>query len=121
VGSAVSSDRSYNSLRPTGSHSGTYQERTQNTVQKATLVVQHKVGLHARPAALFVQTAQRFNADILVTKDGRQVSAKSILSILTLGAQQGAIISVQATGDDEEAAVQAIAELVRTNFGEPRE
>ena len=85
------------------------------------MVVQHKVGLHARPAALFVQTAQKFKSDILVTTDDRQVNAKSILSMLTLGAHKGAVISVQATGDDDEVPVRALQELVESNFGEPLE
>ena len=90
-------------------------------MQEATLVVRNKVGLHARAAALFVQTAQKSKSDILVTIDDRQVNAKSILSILTLGAHKGAVISVQASGDDDEVAVRAIQELVETNFGEPLE
>lgn len=88
-------------------------------MQEVTLVVQHKVGLHARPAALFVQTAKKFKSDILVKKDEREVNAKSILSILTLGANQGAVITVKASGEDEDIAIKALKELVETNFGEP--
>jgi phosphocarrier protein HPr len=83
-----------------------------------TLVVEHKVGLHARPAALFVQTAKKFKSDIVVRKDEKEVNAKSILSILTLGASQGAVITIKASGEDEEAAVTALQELVKNNFGE---
>ncbi len=85
------------------------------------MTVQHKVGLHARPAALFVQTAKKFTSDIFVTKDEREANAKSILSILTLGANQGAVITVRATGEDEAKAVIALQELVESNFGEARE
>ena len=87
-------------------------------MHEITLVVEHKAGLHARPAALFVQTAKKFKSAILVCKDEREVNAKSILSILTLGANQGAVITIKATGEDEGAAVQALQELVGNNFGE---
>jgi len=87
-------------------------------MQEVTLVVRHKVGLHARPAAMFVQTAKKFKSDILVRKDDREVNAKSILSILTLGANQGAVITIKAHGEDEEQALKALQELVETNFGE---
>ncbi len=88
-------------------------------MHEITLAVQHKVGLHARPAALFVQTAKKFKSDIVVTKDERQANAKSILSILTLGANQGSKITILATGEDEQVAVKALQELVEANFGEP--
>jgi phosphocarrier protein HPr len=87
-------------------------------MRETTLVVEHEVGLHARPAALFVQTAKKFKSDILVRKDEREVNAKSILSILTLGANQGAVITIKANGEDEEAALKALQELVENNFGE---
>lgn len=87
-------------------------------MQEVTLVVEHKVGLHARPAALFVQTAKKFKSDILVRKDEKEVNAKSILSILTLGAGQGAVITLKASGEDEAAALAALQELVKHNFGE---
>ncbi len=90
-------------------------------MQEITLVVEHKVGLHARPAAVFVQTAKKFKSDILVRKDEKEVNAKSILSILTLGAGQGAVIHIKASGADEEAAVTALQELVKNNFGESAE
>jgi phosphocarrier protein HPr len=76
------------------------------------------VGLHARPAAVFVQTAKKYSSEITVHKDDRQVNAKSILALLTLGANMGAQITICATGGDEEAAVKALQELVENNFGE---
>jgi phosphotransferase system HPr (HPr) family protein len=90
-------------------------------MEEITMVVHHKVGLHARPAALFVKTAKKFRSEIFVTKDTREANAKSILSILTLGANQGAVITVKATGEDEAMALKALQELVESNFGEPRE
>jgi phosphocarrier protein HPr len=87
-------------------------------VQEVTLTVRHKVGLHARPAALFVQTAKKFKSEVLVTKDSRQVNAKSILHILTLGAGQGAVVTIRAEGEDEAEAIAALKQLVDDNFGE---
>ncbi|MBC7233160.1 MAG: HPr family phosphocarrier protein [Anaerolineae bacterium] len=87
-------------------------------MQEVTLVVRHKVGLHARPAAMFVQTAKQFKSEISVRKDDREANAKSILSILTLGVNQGSVITVKANGEDEEQALKALQELVETNFGE---
>lgn len=94
-------------------------------MKETKIVVNNKVGLHARPAALFVQTASKFKSDVKVscldkeTGSIRVANAKSILSILTLGVFQGTEITIQSTGEDEEAAAQALVELVQTNFGEP--
>ena len=85
-------------------------------VQHVTLVVHHEVGLHARPAAVFVKTAKGFVSDISVVKDEREVNAKSILSILTLGVNKGAEITIKAEGEDEQRAVRALQELVESNF-----
>ena len=85
---------------------------------ETTLTVRHKVGLHARPAALFVQTAKKFNSDIRVSHDEREANAKSILTVLTLGAEQGAVITIQAEGEDADEALAALTALVEDNFGE---
>jgi phosphotransferase system HPr (HPr) family protein len=83
-----------------------------------TLTVQHKVGLHARPAALFVQAAKQFTSDIKVTHGEREANAKSILHVLTLGANRGAVITVRAEGGDADQALEALEALVADNFGE---
>ena len=83
-----------------------------------TLTIQHGVGLHARPAALFVQTAKQFNCDIRVTHDRQEANAKSILNVLTLGAGKGAVITICAEGKDAEQALVALEALVEDNFGE---
>ncbi|MDY7075669.1 MAG: HPr family phosphocarrier protein [Chloroflexota bacterium] len=85
-----------------------------------TLTIQHKVGLHARPAALFVQTAKQFHCDIRVTHDEREANAKSILNVLTLGASHGAVITVCAEGEDAEQALVALETLVEDDFGKAR-
>jgi phosphocarrier protein HPr len=87
-------------------------------MREITLTVQHKVGLHARPAALFVKTACCFQSDIQVAKDSHTANAKSILSVLGLAAEQGAVITVRAEGPDQDEAVAALQALVESNFGE---
>ena len=88
-------------------------------MQEATLVVRHEVGLHARPAALFVQAAKKFESAITICKDDMEVNAKSILSILTLGVNQNTVITIKADGEDEEQALSTLLELVESNFREP--
>lgn len=83
-----------------------------------TLTVRHKVGLHARPASVFVQTAKKFASDITVTHGERSANAKSILTVLTLGAHQGAVITIQAEGPDAGEALSALEQLINDNFGE---
>ena len=83
-----------------------------------TLIINHEVGLHARPASLFVQTAAKFTSDITVSHGDRTANAKSILTVLTLGAHQGAEITIKAEGDDADDALTALEQLVQNNFGE---
>jgi len=82
------------------------------------LIVNHEVGLHARPASMFVQTAAKFSSDIEITHGETTANAKSILSVLTLGVHKGAKIHVKAEGKDAEEALKALEELVMSNFGE---
>jgi phosphotransferase system HPr (HPr) family protein len=81
-----------------------------------TLTVRHKAGLHARPASLFVQAARQFESDIRVSRDEREANAKSILNVLTLGAGQGAAITVRAEGKDADEALNALKTLVESDF-----
>ncbi len=83
---------------------------------ESTLTVRHEAGLHARPAALFVKTAKRFDCDIRVSHNEREANAKSVLNVLTLGAGQGAVITVRAEGEDAPEALEALTELVESNF-----
>jgi len=85
------------------------------------VAVKHKVGLHARPASLFVRQAGKFPCDIFVSNvssNGKRVNAKSILGVLTLGVQQGHVIRIEAEGEQAEAALQALVKLISDNFGE---
>jgi len=83
-----------------------------------TVVVRNPQGLHARPADLLVREASRYHADISLEKDGYRVDCKSILSLLTLGAQCGTEMSLYAEGADAEHAVAMIAELFENGFHE---
>ena len=81
-------------------------------------VIPNKYGLHARPAAEFVKTANRFTSDIRVRKEDVEVSGKSIMGVMMLAAECGSTITVTAAGDDAEAALDAIRTLVAGGFGE---
>jgi len=85
-----------------------------------TVTIHHPAGLHARPAALFVQTAQRFASTVEVRLGERRANGKSILSILTLGANQGASVTISAEGDDAQQALASLQALVESDFGERR-
>jgi phosphotransferase system HPr (HPr) family protein len=82
------------------------------------LEITNEVGLHARPAALFVQTANKFKCTITAINGDTSVNAKSILSVLTLGADKGSVLIVKADGEDADQAIQAFKELHANNFGE---
>ena len=84
------------------------------------VTITHEVGLHARPASMFVQTAAKYSSDIEVTHGETTVNAKSILAVLTLGAHKDAEITIKAEGDDAAEALSALEELVLNNFGEQR-
>jgi phosphocarrier protein HPr len=80
--------------------------------------VMNRLGLHARAAARFVQTANRYRSRITLGRDSRAMDGKSILGILLLAAARGCVLTVTADGDDEEAAGMALADLVTGRFGE---
>ncbi len=79
---------------------------------KKTVQVQLKTGLHARPAALFVQEANKFVSDVFIEKEDKQVNAKSIMGIMSLAINTGSDITIIADGSDEEEAVNKLAEIV---------
>ena len=84
-------------------------------------IVAHSAGLHARPAALFVKTCNSFPCDIKVqnvTTGSIVVNAKSVLSVLILGVDQGHEILVSANGEQEKEALSAIKKLIDSNFGD---
>ena len=85
---------------------------------KREVTISNRLGLHARAAARFVHTANRFRSQVTVSRNGKVMDGKSILGILLLAASQGSVLELGAEGDDEEAAVAALAELVTGGFGE---
>lgn len=82
------------------------------------VVVQNKVGLHARPATFFIQKANEFKSSIWVEKEERRVNAKSLLGVLSLGIVGGTSIRIIADGADEETAVDSLIKLVQSGFAE---
>ena len=82
------------------------------------LEIVNKRGLHARAAARFVQCAEKFDAEITVSKDSTAVGGTSIMGLMMLAAGPGSMIRIEATGPEAEAAVAALAELVASRFGE---
>ena len=82
------------------------------------VTVHNKVGLHARPATFFIQKANEFKSSIWVEKESRRVNAKSLLGVLSLGIVGGAAINVIADGADEQAAIDALVDLVESGFAE---
>ena len=84
--------------------------------RQATIVNQE--GLHARPAARIVRLASTFESEIELAKDGLEVNGKSIMGVMMLAAECGSSITIRAKGADAEQAVQALAELVESGFGE---
>ncbi len=82
------------------------------------LVVSNKVGIHARPAAMFVKIASRFEAEIFLEKDGERINGKSIMGLLMLAAGPGCKLKLEVIGSDAELAVKEIEELFTNKFGE---
>lgn len=82
------------------------------------VVVQNQVGLHARPATFFIQKANEYKSSIWVEKEERRVNAKSLLGVLSLGIVGNTAIRIIADGADEEAAVEALVQLVESGFAE---
>ena len=82
------------------------------------VMVQNQVGLHGRPATFFIQKANEFRSSIWIEKEERRVNAKSLLGILSLGIIGGTQIKIIADGADEQAAVNALVELVESGFSE---
>ncbi len=80
--------------------------------------VANKLGIHARPAALFVKTANRFRCDIFVEKDGEKVNGKSIMGLMMLAAGPGSKVTVIADGQDAPAALAEIETLMQRKFDE---
>jgi phosphocarrier protein HPr len=86
-------------------------------IERETEIV-NRLGLHARAAAKLVHTAGAYESRVTVAKDGEEVDAKSILGVLLLAASQGTTVIVRCDGQDEQAAMQAVTELIENRFDE---
>ena len=82
------------------------------------VTIKNRAGIHARPAALLVETAGKFASNIFLEKDGEQINGKSVMGILTLAATYNAPIKIIAEGSDEEEAVRTISRLFENKFEE---
>jgi phosphocarrier protein HPr len=78
----------------------------------------NKLGIHARPAAEIVKTAGKFKSSITIVRDDLEVNAKSIMGVMMLAAEFGSTVVLRATGDDAEAALDALATCIANKFGE---
>ncbi len=87
------------------------------TIEKK-FVIKSKLGLHARPAALFVRTANRFKSEVTLQKGKHKVNGKSIMGVMMLAAGPGSHVTVQIVGVDAAAAMDEIEKLMNSNFGE---
>lgn len=87
-------------------------------MQKKTLTIINKLGLHARAAMKLVDTAARFQSKITFTKDNQTIDAKDILQAMSIGAVKGNTVEITATGNDESQAIAALSTLINDRFGE---
>ena len=82
------------------------------------VTIKNRAGIHARPAALIVQTASKFASKIHMLKENENINAKSIMGIITLGASYNSVLTIRAEGPDESQAVDALSELFERRFEE---
>ena len=79
---------------------------------KKKFTIKNKLGIHARPAGLLVKTASRYKSSVLISNEGHEVNAKSIMGVLMLGAAFGSDIQLRINGEDENEAMKALEELI---------
>jgi phosphocarrier protein len=82
------------------------------------LEIINKLGLHARASTKLTQAAGKFASEVWITRNGRRVNAKSIMGVMMLAAAQGSIVTLEANGGDEAAAIDALVMLINSRFGE---
>ena len=87
-------------------------------MKEEVLAVKNQMGIHAKPAALFVQTAARFKSAVTVSKDGVQINGKSIMGLMLLAAECGSKLKVTVDGPDEAAALAALKDIFARGFDE---
>ena len=92
--------------------------KTNDNAMVKDIVVTNKLGIHARPAAMFVKTANRFECDVFVEKDGERVNGKSIMGLMMLAAGPGSKLTIHAQGQDASQALAEIEMLIKNKFDE---
>jgi phosphocarrier protein HPr len=85
---------------------------------ETTITVTNELGLHARPSAQLVETVSRFESEVYITRDDLTINAKSIMGVMMLAAEKGAVLHFRASGNDAEAAIKAIESIFADKFGE---
>ena len=87
-------------------------------MQQQDALIINKLGLHARASAKMTQTASKFKSEVMLSRNGRRVNAKSIMGVMMLAAAKGATVTIETNGPDEDEAMQAIVGLINDYFGE---
>lgn len=87
-------------------------------MQEKSVKIQNKLGMHLRAAAVFIETANKFKADVYLCKDNKEVNAKSIMGLMTLGAAMGSTVTVRTAGSDEQEALDKLIAVIENKFGE---
>ncbi|MBC2730355.1 MULTISPECIES: HPr family phosphocarrier protein [Thiobacillus] len=87
-------------------------------MQQRDVEIVNKLGLHARPSARLTQLASSFKSNVFMSRNGRRVNAKSIMGVMMLAAAKGTTVSLETDGDDEVEAIDALAGLISSGFGE---
>jgi phosphocarrier protein len=85
---------------------------------KKTVRIVNKLGLHARPSAMLVTTASRFESEVFFTKNNLRVNGKSIMGVMMLAAEQGSQITIEVDGPDENEALKELVKVIESGFGE---
>ena len=87
-------------------------------MQQQDVEIVNKLGLHARPSAKLTHRASSFKSNVFMSRNGRRVNAKSIMGVMMLAAAKGSTITLETDGDDEKEAIDALAGLIASGFGE---
>ncbi|HEX9181361.1 MAG TPA: HPr family phosphocarrier protein [Burkholderiales bacterium] len=87
-------------------------------MQQRDVEIVNKLGLHARASAKLTQVAGQFQSEIWLTRSGRRVNGKSIMGVMMLAANKGSTLSIETAGPDEDAAIDALTQLIHDKFGE---
>ncbi|MBS0311092.1 MAG: HPr family phosphocarrier protein [Proteobacteria bacterium] len=87
-------------------------------MQQRDVEIVNRLGLHARPSARLTQLASSFKSSVFMSRNGRRVNAKSIMGVMMLAAAKGSTITLETDGDDEAEAIDALAGLISSGFGE---